>query len=350
MNRILFISPPILNGSGGEVIRKRNRDFLNEYSGNGNLFHFPLNFYSYYEIEFGNEEDNKKVRNNRLMIENELRKVIEEFNPDIIYMDNSLMAVPEFVFEYKTMVFFHNIEKKYAEQDGNLDSKIVKMIELNEKKITEKANYLVCINERDSDELFRNYGRKADYILPISFTDQFVSDLKKETKGDYLLFVGSDFYGNTDGLFWFVENCLDKIESRLIVAGKGMEKYNGRFPDKKVTFLGFVQDLSILYANASCVVLPIVSGSGMKTKTCEAFMYGKKCFGTTESFEGYINVKDADAVICDSADEFVSEINNFLLSRENAYLEKARDYFMNNYESSIVKNNYFNFLNGEVNI
>jgi len=35
------------------------------------------------------------------------------------------------------------------------------------------------------------------------------------------------------------------------------------------------------------VILPIISGSGMKTKTAEALMYGKSIIGIKEAFEGY---------------------------------------------------------------
>jgi len=340
MSKVLFISPPILGGTGGEVIRKRNKDFLSEYVGEENIYHFCLDYYAFYDV---NNPLNNDIKKN-------LINTIEVFKPDLIYLDNSLMAIPDCVFKYKTMVFFHNVEKVYASQDKNINEKMLKLIEENENRLVNKADYLVCINKRDSNQLLNNYGRSADYILPISFKDSFIECKDINKKGEYLLFVGTDFYGNTDGLFWFINNCLNDINSKLIVVGKGMEKYNGRFDNRKVCFLGCVKDLSILYANASCVILPIISGSGMKTKTCEAFMYGKKCFGTKEAFEGYENILESSGELCLDAEDFVEKINNYLNNHGSVHCFKSREYYLRYYENDIVKEKYFEFIKEKVNI
>jgi len=338
------MAPPILKGTGGEVIRKRNLDLIKEYVGDNNILHFVLDFYSLYKISDKDYEYENRVQ----IIESKLKEVIDNYKPDLIYLDNSLMKIPNFIFEYKTMVFLHNVEASYARQDKNINSNLLTMIEENERNIISKASYVICINDRDSRQINRLYKRSADYILPISFVDKYI-EYKESSDNTFMLFVGTDFYGNTDGLFWFIDNCLDKINSNLIVVGKGMEKYNNKFIGKKVRFLGAMDDLSILYANASLVVLPIISGSGMKTKTCEAFMYGKKCFGTSEAFEGYENINESGAILCNSADDFINNINDYLTNNSN-YIEEARYYFLSNYEHNVIKHKYYDFLSKKVNI
>lgn len=42
--------------------------------------------------------------------------------------------------------------------------------------------------------------------------------------GDYLLFVGSYFKPNVEGIIWFIDNVMPYINYSLLIIGKGMEK------------------------------------------------------------------------------------------------------------------------------
>ena len=136
------------------------------------------------------------------------------------------------------------------------------------------------------------------------------------------------------------------INSKLIVVGKGMHKFINKYQSGKISFLGYVDDLSELYRNASAVVLPIISGSGMKTKTCEAMMYGKVIFGTAESFEGYLTTKDC--ILCDNDKEFVEKINAYLSGEVRYFSHDNRNLFLENYENNVVKKNFINCFAGEI--
>ena len=82
---------------------------------------------------------------------------------------------------------------------------------------------------------------------------------------------------------------MNQTDLDLVVVGsvsKSLESYiaSGKYPRLKV--MGMVDDLSPFYQNASCVVSPIFLGSGLKTKTIEALMFGKTFLGTDEAFQG----------------------------------------------------------------
>ena len=82
------------------------------------------------------------------------------------------------------------------------------------------------------------------------------------------------------------------------------------------------------YYAADVVVMPIFSGSGMKTKTAEALMYGKNILGTKEAFEGYD--MDSNCMYgCQTAEMFIdtfrsmgNNITSFNPHSRNLYLEK----------------------------
>jgi|GEM_PF-5845989 len=335
--KLLFLSPPIQSGTGGEVIRKRNYLLLKEYFNESFLF-FAVPYYAFFPCS-------DSAVNQQLL--GKLAQVLATFQPDILYLDNSLICLPKELFHrYQVMVFYHNIEANYAAQQLRTSPDLAFLARLvlqNEATLTEHADVRICINQRDSSELARLYHRDADYLLPISFADKGCN-LSNTANSDYILFVGSDFFGNTEGLFWFISHCLSQISAKLVVIGTGMEKYSNAFPDHNVTFFGFVEDLTNYYQHASCVVLPILSGSGMKTKTCEAFMYGKKVFASPEAMEGYRNQEESGCEICTCAEEYICAINSFIQTDNRSFLPAARNYFLKYYQDSVIKEHFFAFL------
>ena len=195
----------------------------------------------------------------------------------------------------KIITFYHNIEKNYSTEEYRVNPTLKnwylkQVIIYNEKLIIKHSDYNIVLNERDSKELYKIYNKKPDLILPTTFYDNYDENKKKEckieTKEFRMLFVGSAFFANIEGLNWFIKNVFPYIHNcKLTIVGKGMDKC---FKSKdNIKVIGFVDDLSTFYYNTDIVISPIFSGSGMKTKTAEALMYGCPIIGTKEAFEGY---------------------------------------------------------------
>lgn len=285
-----------------------------------------------------------------------IKRIIKKNKIDHIFLDGSgLTSFPLFICKkISTTVFFHNVEYNYN-RDAVKSKKGLKKIlwsffniffYVNEKYICKYAENIITLNKRDSDELDYLYKRKADIIFPTTFVDSFNSQYEYDFSKHYLLFVGIDFFGNTDGLFWFIENCMQSIDTKLIVVGKGMDKYKNKYQDEKIEFYGFVENLEEFYYNADAVVLPIISGSGMKTKTCEALMYGKTIFGTKEAFEGYSGIENTECIQCDNKEEFIQKINEYIENKENIkkFSKLSRELFLTNYEESFQMERVFSLL------
>jgi hypothetical protein len=253
------------------------------------------------------------------------------------------------------VTFFHNVEVSLWDFRFARVGLITKLLYLPLRRAIYKAEknavlyskYIMTLNRRDSNELTAIYHRSADILFPTSFYDTYdthaVDDSIADTK--QLLFVGSDFFGNTEGLFWFIESCLDEIDAELMVVGSGMDRYTQKYSRKRVKFAGYVTDIAACYYKAAAVVLPILSGSGMKTKTCEALMYGKTIFGTKEAFEGY-DALDVykDHWLCNTAEDFIVNINNYLSLKKSKISNYSREVFINNYSSELWEERIYKFL------
>lgn len=85
-----------------------------------------------------------------------------------------------------------------------------------------------------------------------------------------------------------------------------------------VHFLGRVDDLAPYYLQATAVVAPILSGSGLKTKTVEALRYGKYVIGSAEAFEGIpiLNYPGAGCE-CHNTSDYISLINSLEVAKTN---------------------------------
>lgn len=230
-----------------------------------------------------------------------VRKIIRNIaieDIDTVFLCNSKMGKLAKVIKKQypninIITFFHNIEIQYSSEELKLNNSfknrlISKAAILNEKLTCRFSDKFIVLNERDRKLLKTFYNINASFELPTTFKDKYDVN-HKVTNNDgvfKMLFVGIAFYGNTNGLNWFINEVLPSIDNvRLIIAGKGMDKIYKNTNNIEVH--GFVEDLSQLYYNCDIVVLPILEGGGMKTKTAEAMMYGCPIVGTNEAFTGY---------------------------------------------------------------
>jgi hypothetical protein len=241
----------------------------------------------------------------------------------------------------KIITFFHNIERQYAEQYLKVSG--IKAIPyfirafVFERMAAKYSDYCVVLNDRESNLLNKFYGKYADAVMPLSLEDRFQPKDSVTDKDDVLidyLFVGTAFYPNIEGVQWFIDNVMPKVSGTFIVVGKDMKESLFSNMNDRVHVYGFVDDLSDFYRRAKTVVSPIFHGGGMKTKTAEALMYGKRVLGTKEALEGY--VLDSDSIVeCNTAEEFIYSLSS-MDNSDKTFYEESRNNFLQycSYESS----------------
>lgn len=291
-------------------------------------------------------------------VEKKILKLIEDGSCEYIWFDRSTLGglcrkVQSNVYK---IVFFHNIEKKYIcnkirhEGIGYLTA--YRAFAENEKKAIQYADALITLNMRDQKILMDEYGRTSDFILPVFFED--IYDEKKLMNSPYknsqgkqvLLFVGSFFGPNIQGIEWLISNVIPRLPNCILyIVGKGMEVKEKEWNSSNVQVVGSVKDLAPYYRYADAVVLPIFYGDGMKVKTAEALMYGKVIFGTKEAFEGYQIEKSEDMVLCDSAEEFCMRIEEYFSKGARETFSKSnRQYFLEYHQNATLKNKLEKFI------
>lgn len=292
-----------------------------------------------------------------LKTEKKILKMINEGEYQYVWVDRSTLGglCKKINNNIIKIVFFHNVEREYIknkirhESIGYLFAYYAFL--KNEKEATTYADLMVALNRRDQDMIEKEYKRKADFLMPVSFEDEYIEESNDDSPYEengkrILLFVGSFFGPNVEGVQWLVDHVMPKLpECCLYIVGKGMEVKKREWTKFNVHVVGTVESLRPYYLYADAVVLPIFYGDGMKVKTAEALMFGKVIFGTTEAFEGYQIEELPEMILCNSVTEFVLQIRTFLQRNNKVQMSiKNRNYFLQYHESDAIEKRMSDFL------
>lgn len=335
--KILYIGRQVRNIDGGKIISMRNLQLL-EMIPNSVITKIYFDYKNRYGLLF-NLLLGKEYGFDQNVL-NEIIQLLTFEKYDLIFIDHSILGwIVKYLKKYQVPIitFFHNVEYIYYKEkmkvQGIYNLPMVYFAKNNEKSALEDSNFIISLTARDSTLLKKVYNREADLILPSSFDDKFQITTQYIPYQNYHLFVGSAFFANIEGISWYIENVLDELNSQLLIIGKDMEFLRSKFNNKNFKVLGFVEDLTPYYNQAQFVINPVFSGSGMKTKTIEAMMYGKTIIGTKEAFIGIEQELSNIAIVCNNAQEFIVNINKNYRKFE-LYNEKARSLFLQEYNLS----------------
>ena len=282
-------------------------------------------------------------------VEKDLVSRLKDKPPDCVFIDGSnLGRIVRLLKNANDTVpivtFYHNVEARFffdafrASPSLRALGVLVANI-IAERWATRYSDHRIMLNNRDSHQLAKLYGREGTELLPMVVPDFYDPTAVKSDRPlveQYALFVGGAFYANVEGLAWFAENVALRSPILTVVIGRGMEAYRSRLEQwGGVRVVGSVDDLAPWYAHAQIIVAPILSGSGMKTKTAEAFMHGKPIAGTKEAFEGYrMDITDA-VVLCETPEDFLQALEDVNNSEADFKPELRSEYIMTHSEKAM---------------
>lgn len=334
--QILFITSRLtIDKSGGYLGSKRNLENLQYIFGKKlDIFNIKsTNLKRVINIVFF-----KRLELISLSTEKQILSKIKKNNYKMVFLDNSgygyLCEKIKLKFpSIKIITFCHDINvclfssilEEYK-KDRNGIKKVLRMsklyfekrnAKLNEIKTFKYSDIIITLNSRDSQLLRKIYKRDSNAELGVTLKNNN-NQLYKKSKEEKLkiLFVGTaSLKANVTGIEFFIDKvlkCLTNIE--LNIVGKGFEKYKENFENKNknINVIGTVERLDQHYIDNDIIIAPIFAGGGMKVKTAEALSYGKTIFGTKEAFEGYeVDYKKVGG-LCNTAEEFIEAITEYI--------------------------------------
>lgn len=332
---------------GGSIVTQRNFDFL-ERLGKVDKISIPKAGIS----TLAHNYLFRQTYGSRPAITAKLKKYLASRHYELIWCDGSLYSgyLELGHLKAKTIAFYHNIEHDFytakAKSTGKiLDRMMIPYVTHNERISTNLSSARVLLNERDARRLNQIYGRKGNFIMPTTFDSLRIEQIENEidtSEVPYILFVGSNFFANVEGLDYFFSEIAPYISLPVKIVGSVCEAFDKSELPPNITLEGKVEDLTHYYANSIAIVSPILSGSGTKTKTIEALRYGKTIIGSPEALMGVDSCHyDKIGKMCLTPEDYITCINN--LSEERINRESLR-IFNDIYSSESLYERFLKFI------
>jgi sugar transferase (PEP-CTERM/EpsH1 system associated) len=161
-------------------------------------------------------------------------------------------------------------------------------------------------------------------LLPNGVDDQAFAPKPNESQRPTVLFTGNmDYAPNVDAVQWFAESIWPLIQAKMpeaqwVIAGQRPVSVVRALESDSVRVLGFVEDLSNVYAQAHVLVSPLRLGAGTQNKVLEAMSMGVPVVCTSVGFFG-LGISSGDGVVlAKNASQFAESVLELLSKPEQA--------------------------------
>jgi polysaccharide biosynthesis protein PslH len=210
-------------------------------------------------------------------------------------------------------------------------------------KSLNKYDLMAGITMRDID-CFRNLGMDIPAIaLPVGLdTRCYMADESSYHKPLSIGFIGSlDWMPNIEGLKWFLDEVWHPLihpefpELQLHIAGRNTPTWLKTLKKKGIHVHGEVPDASSFIKEHSAMIVPLISGGGMRVKILESMALGRINITTTVGTEGIDAQHTKELLIADTAQDFLEAIR-FCVKHPRKCLEigqRAQVFCAKNYDN-----------------
>jgi glycosyltransferase involved in cell wall biosynthesis len=230
------------------------------------------------------------------------------------------------------------LKKKYLQ----LQNKRLKDFEL---KVIREADAIVCITDADR-EFIRSMGvPKPLYtcITGIDVAEYRAKNGSPSAEKTIFSFASMDWLPNQEAVDWFLQNCWQQVKSKvadckLVIAGRCMPERFLKLNLPGVEVIENVKNSGDFYSTRGIMLVPLLSGSGLRIKIIEGMAYGKAIVSTSIGAEGIRIENGKNILIADKAADFADKVV-FLLEHpaERKKMEQeAAKFAAENFDNSKV--------------
>ena len=277
------------------------------------------------------------------IIEDKIYKIIQIEFFEFLELINFIPLTSKTVFVHHEIRFERLLKSsKIDNANKSFNKYIVNTIKSVELNMLSKYNTIITFSEYDKNLLSSLLDRNIEAIPFPVLKEEFnfsIIDLKI----DKLIFIGSDqHYPNKDGVDWFIRDVYDEIwkiyQLPFYIIGKWSVEMKAKYKhDKRIIFVGFVENLSPYYKNSISIV-PVRIVSGIRAKILYAMANRSPVISSKNGVEGIELHEGVHFLQADSRNEFLAAIKKLF---ENCTLIKnitdnAFDYVLKNYHPDVI--------------
>jgi len=182
---------------------------------------------------------------------------------------------------------------------------------------TEQINrfhQVFAISEQDRQSILRFGCSVGIEVFPVALDfDRYITGDSKNTFPTLFHLGAMDWRPNKEGLEWFLDEIWPDIEPlnselRFYIAGKNMQREFFDYDSENLVVEGEVFDAVEFINSKDIMIVPLLSGSGMRVKIIEGMAMKKCIIATSMAAEGIRCNPGKDILIANTADEFYRSI------------------------------------------
>lgn len=248
---------------------------------------------------------------------------------DVVQLESVFLApylplIRKYAPKAKAVLRTHNVEheiwERVAENASPLRQwylrKITPRLKAYELEQINHCDLVVGISQRDVEQ-FQSLGlRHPATVCPIGLDCRdYHPDPTSFQHPLSLSFIGSlDWMPNQEGLRWFLEEVWMPLlvpnfpELRFHIAGRTAPRWLRDLSMERVVFHGEVPDAADFLNQHSVMVVPLLSGGGMRAKILEGMAVGKVVLSTRLGMEGIEATDRHECLLAESPEEWLEAL------------------------------------------
>ncbi len=220
-----------------------------------------------------------------------------------------------------------------------------------EKEVLQSIDAIIPITTIDKI-YFENWGiRNSFYVSPTGIQlQQYKINHQEELPFSVFHFGSMDWMPNEEAVLWFVNNVWDKIlqkipQAKFYIIGRGISQKMASLNKSNIVVISKIETAEKVYHHYSLMVVPLLSGSGMRIKMIEGMAYGKAIVSTNIGAEGIAVTSNTNCLLADTPNEFAEAAIKILSDKEKKHsLQKeARNFIEQNFENNILMKQLVDF-------
>lgn len=222
----------------------------------------------------------------------------------------------------------------------NLQSARLKVFE---HKTMQDVDVVMSISREDDDAIKTFCKEAKTKIVPAGMD---VSDTLPHGNREVnpLFFIGAfDWMPNLQGMEWFFSEIWPALSAkvptlRFQIAGKKMPDSIFKLKSETVLPVGEVTDSREFILKGGVMVVPIISGSGIRIKIMEAMALGKCIVATSIAAEGLGAIDGEHILIANNVDEFADKISRCLndTGYQQTIAQNAHTFALHNFQNKKI--------------
>ena len=299
-------------------------------------------------------------------MESKLIQVLQNEPFDIVHLE-SIYVTPYIpvIRKYsdaKIVIRIHNIEHQIWERLSNNEKWLMKkfifganarQLEKVEKRILKDVDGYMTISQPDYDYFSSTVAEKAGTVIPfgLDMDNYEVEDEYIPSEQPKLFHIGSmNWSPNMEGIEWFLEDIWPEIhqnhpELTFTIAGHGIpdKLYQRKAPN--VLIAGAVPSANDFMLNHDIMMVPLLSGSGIRIKIVEAMALGKVVVTTSVGAQGLDVENGKHLFIADTPEEFLAVIDKCIATPDICSIigENARDFISVYHNNDLITEKILDF-------